>query len=52
VVELSSSSYFQNNVDVGGIVETAIQFDDVGVIEEHLDFNFSDELIGYLLFME
>ena len=48
--ELASSSYFQNDVDFEGIIEEAEHSDDVGVVEEHLYFELSDELFGDFLF--
>ena len=32
MIELTSSSNFKNNVDVGNIIKAAIHFDDVGMI--------------------
>lgn len=52
MVELSSCADFQDDVDVGDIVEAAIHFYDVRVVEKHLDLYFSDELVSYLLLVE
>ena len=49
MVQLSSGSYFQDDVDVVGVVEAAVHLDDVGVVEEHLDLHLSGELVGDLL---
>jgi len=51
VVELSPSAHLQNNVYIRSIVEAAIHFDDVGVVEEHLDLDLADELVGYFFLM-
>lgn len=52
VIELTSSSNLKNNVDISRVVEAAIHFDYIGVIEKHLDLYFSNELIRYLLLMQ
>lgn len=52
MIELPSSSNFQNDVDIGSIIEAAIHFNDVGMVEKHLDLHFADELVGYFLLMQ
>lgn len=47
--ELSSCSDFQNDVDVGFIIEISVHFDDVRVVEVHLDLQLSDELLDDVL---
>ena len=49
MVELSSGSHFEDDVDVVGVVEAAVHLDDVGVVEEHLDLDLSGELVRDLL---
>jgi hypothetical protein len=43
--ELSAHSYLQDDVDVLFIVETAVKLYYVGMREEHLDFDFPQELL-------
>jgi hypothetical protein len=52
MVELPSGPYLQDDVDVAGIVEAAVHLDDVGMVQEHLDFDLTRELVRYLLFSE
>lgn len=52
VIELASGSNFKNNVDISRVVEAAVHFDDIGVVEKHLNLYFSNKLIRYLLFMQ
>lgn len=52
MVELSSRSNFQYNVDVAGIVEAPVHLDDVRVVEEHLDLDFAGELISDFLLLQ
>lgn len=52
MVELSACAHLQNDVDIGGIVEAAVEFDDIGMIEKHLDLHLSDKLVSDLLFMQ
>lgn len=47
--ELSSCSDFQNDVDMGFIIEISVHFDDVRVVEVHLDLQLSDELLDDVL---
>jgi len=49
VVELPSSAHLQDDVDVVLVIEVPIHFDDVGVVEVHLDLQLADELLCYLL---
>jgi hypothetical protein len=49
LVELSTHANLQDDVDVLFIVKTAVHLDDVGVVEKHLYFDFSDELFYDLL---
>lgn len=46
MVKLPTGSYFQNNIDIGCIIEAAVHFDDVGMVEEHLYFYLSYELVS------
>lgn len=48
--KLSSHGYLKYDVDMLLIFEASVHFDDVGVVQEHLDFDFSNELLHYLLF--
>jgi hypothetical protein len=52
MIELAACSYLEDDVDVSCIIEAAIHFDDVGMIEKHLNFNLSNELVCYLLLMK
>ncbi len=52
VVELPARTDLENDVDVGCVMEAAVHFDDVGVVEEHLDFDLTDELVSDLLLMD
>ena len=45
---MSAHAQLQDDVDVGHIVEVPVHFDDVGVIEEQLDFQLPDKLLCYL----
>ncbi len=49
MVQLSSCTHFQNYVNVLVVIEVTVQFDDVGVVQKHLDLQFADELLGDLL---
>ncbi len=50
MVQLSTCAHFQDDVNVLIIIKVAVHLDDVGVVEVHLDLEFSDELLGDLLF--
>jgi len=52
MVELTSCSDFQNNVNVCNIIKTSIHLDDVGMIEEHLNLDFSYELLCNLFLVK
>ena len=52
VVELSSSSHLQNNINVGNVIETTIHLDYVWMVQIHLNFDFSYELLGDLFLVE
>lgn len=52
MVELSPRAHLEDDVDVGGIVEEAVHFDDVGVGKVSLDLQFSDKLFNDLLFYQ
>jgi hypothetical protein len=52
MIQLSPGSYLQYNVDVNRIMEAAIEFDDIRMIEKHLDLHLTCKLIRYLLFMD
>lgn len=47
--ELPARTHLQDNVDVNGVVEEAVHADDVGVVQEALDLELSDKLLGDLL---
>lgn len=49
LVELSAKGHFEDDVDVLFVVKQTVHFDDVGVVEEDLDFDFSDELLNNVL---
>jgi hypothetical protein len=48
--ELASHGYLQDDVDVLLVVEAAVELDDVGVAQEHLDLHLTDELLHNSLF--
>ena len=52
VVKLPAGADLQNDVNIALVVEVAVHFDDVGVVEVHLDFELSYKLLGDLLFLE
>jgi hypothetical protein len=52
VVKLPAGADLQNDVNIALIVEVAVHFDDVGVVEVHLDFELSYKLLSDLLFLE
>jgi hypothetical protein len=52
VIELSSSADLENDIDIKSVVEAAIQFNDIGMVEEHLDLNLPNELISDLLLVQ
>lgn len=52
MVKLPSCSNLQDDVYIVFIVEVAVHFDDVGVVEIHLDFQLSDKLLCNLLFFQ
>lgn len=52
MVELASSAYLENDVDVDRITEAAVHLDDVGVIQKHLNLHLSCKLVSYLLLVE
>ena len=47
-VESTFLHVFHHQVDVLNIVEEAVKFDDVGMIEEHLKLDFQDNLMAHL----
>lgn len=52
MVQLPACSYFQNDIDMGFVVEISVHFDDIGVAEIHLNLQLPDELLSDLLFLE
>ena len=52
MIELSSCSYFKNDVDIRYIIEAAIHLDDVGMVQKHLNFDLTDELLSNFLLMQ
>jgi len=49
---LSTHGNLEDYVDVLLVFEEAIHFDDVGMVQVHLDFDFSDELLNNFLLNE
>jgi hypothetical protein len=47
--ELSTSTHFHDQIYGLGVIEKPEKFHDISVVEEHLNLNFSDELLGDLL---
>ena len=52
MIELSSGSYFEYNINVGNIIKTTIHFDDVRMVKKHLDLDLPDELLSNFFFMQ
>lgn len=52
MIELSSCSYFQDDVDAVLVIEESVHFDDVGVRQKSLYFELSDELFSDFLFLQ
>jgi len=50
MVELSSCSDLQNNVDIEIVIEKSIHFDDIRMVKISLYLQLSDELICYFFF--
>ena len=50
--ELTAHCYLEDNVDVLLVFEKAIHFDNVWVVQKHLDFYFSYELLNDFLLDE
>ena len=38
--ELAAHSHLKYDVNIGGVLKTAVHLDYVGVVEEHLDLHF------------
>jgi hypothetical protein len=51
-IELSICTEFEDDVDIDMIIKKPIHLDDVGMVDETLDFEFSDELLGDFLLLE
>lgn len=49
---MSVECAFDEDVEVEQIVEEAIDFDDVGMADVHLDFDFSQQLLNHVVFSE
>lgn len=47
--ELSTCSDFEDNIDIGGVIEETIHSDNIGVVQVSLYFQLSDELLGNFL---
>lgn len=52
LIQLTSHGYFEYDINVLFIIEAAVHFDDIWVIQIHLYFDFSDKLIYDLFFYE
>ena len=52
VVKLAACSYLQNNVNASLVIKIAVHFDDVGMVEKHLNLELSDELLNDLLIFQ
>ncbi len=52
MVKLPTCAYLQDDVDVETVVKAPVHLDDVGVIEEHLNFHLSDKLVSNLLLVQ
>lgn len=49
--ELSAHADLENDINIGGVLKTAVHLDYVRVVEEHLDLYFPQELFSdFLLF--
>ena len=51
MVKLAACSNLQNNVNISLVIKVAVHFDDVWVVEEHLNLKFSDKLLHNLLIL-
>lgn len=51
LVELAAQGDLEYDVDIVGVVEVAVHFGDVRVVQEYLDLQLPDELLGYLLLL-
>lgn len=49
MVKLPSCPHLQNYVNFLVVIEVTVQFDDVGVVQKHLDLQFADKLLCDLL---
>lgn len=52
MVQLPSRSYLQNNINVFLIVKVPVHLDNIRMVEVHLNFELSDELLCDLLFFQ
>lgn len=50
--QLAACTHLENDVDVLLVVKVPVHLDDVRVIEVHLDLQFPDKLLGYLLLFQ
>lgn len=50
--ELSAHSHLKDDINIGGILETAVHLDYVGMVEKHLDLHLPQKLLSYLLFLQ
>lgn len=52
MIELSACPYFKDDIDVIVVMEATVHLNDVGMIKEHLNLHFSDELVSDFLFVQ
>lgn len=50
--QLVAHGQFHEEIDIDVVVEEPVEADDVGVVEERLDFEFARELFGDVLFQQ
>lgn len=50
--ELAAHSDLKNDINIGGVFKTAVHLDYIGMVEEHLDLNFPQELLSNFLLLQ
>lgn len=52
VEELTAHSDLEYDINIGGVLKTAVHFDYVRMVEEHLDLHFPEELFSDFLLLQ
>ena len=50
--ELASHSDLENDINIGGVLKTAVHLDYIRMVEEHLDLHFPEELFSDFLLLQ